>query len=169
MIFIRYIYLFLCVQTKAFSLLSPLESRKFLGKALDFQCFTGDSTKLLHEKYPQFEIYGVDTERKFVTIASKKYPSFHFSPMTREHNWSQFFKTKFNVIQVSDYENFLETFHNIYDLLEEDKGILYFHYHESDKKRVEYWLNNFDKEATVSFYPNIIHHDKKDNFFILLR
>ena len=103
-------------------------------------------------------------------IACKKYPSFHFSLMTRDKNWSNYFKTKFNVIQVSDYENFLETFHNMYELLEEEKGLLYFHYHEKDKDRIEYWLDNFHNEnGPFYFHPNIIHHDKTKNFFILLK
>lgn len=160
----------LLFQIKAFSLFNPNESRKQIGKALDFQCFTGESTKTLSEKYPQLEIYGVDTEKKFVDIACKKYPSFHFAPMTRDKNWSNYFKTKFNVIQVSDYENFLETFHNMYELLEEKKGLLYFHYHENDKDRIEYWLGNFQNEnGPFYFHPNIIHHDKTNNFFILLK
>lgn len=158
------------LQINAFSFSAPSESGKFVGKALDFQCFTGETTKVLSEKYPQFEIYGVDSERKFVDIACKKYPSFHFGLVKREKTWSQIFNTKFNVIQVSDYENFLETFHNMYDLLEEKKGLLYFHYHENDKDRIEYWLNNFQEEnGPFYFHPNIIHHDKKNNFFILLK
>ena len=92
------------------SLISPINSRNKIGKALDYQCFTGETTKILQDKYPRLETFGVDTQKEFIDIASKKYPDLKFSPVIFNNNWEEYFETKFNVIQVSDYQDFFETF-----------------------------------------------------------
>ena len=158
----------LLFQAEAFTLYRPNTATKIIGKALDFQCFTGDTTKYLYEKYPQMEIYGVDSNPKMVAIAHQKYPFFHFATIPKDAIISNLFQTKFDVIQVSDYQNFMETFHNMYDLLKEKNGLLYFYYHEKDKHRIQHWLDGFHNEGgQLYFQPNIIHHDKVNNFFIL--
>jgi hypothetical protein len=154
------------------TLLHPFFHTKKIGKALDYQCFTGETTKSLYEKFPQLDIYGVDYEKKFVHIASQKYPEFKFGVFPRGDSLEPFFSTKFNVIQVSDYDNFLETFHLMFDLLDENNGLIYFYYHENDKKRVRFWLSNLNKNLMTPNHTSnqmfrILHHDKKKNLFIV--
>ena len=153
------------------SLVPSINSRNKIGKALDFQCFTGETTKILHDKYPRLETFGVDRHEKFIDIASKKYPYLNFTPVICNNNWEEYFETKFNVIQVSDYQDFFETFFKMYDLLDEKNGILYFYYHHCDFDNMKSLLKSLYHEnmSKNKFYPNVIHHDEENRFFILLK
>lgn len=151
------------------SMIFPI--KKKIGKALDYQCFTGETTKILHDKYPRLETFGIDTHKKFIDIASKKYPDLKFSSVILNNNWEEYFETKFNVIQVSDYQDFFEIFFKMYDLLDEKKGILYFYYHHNDIDKIKTLFKSLYHEniSRDKFYLNIIHHDEENRFFILLK
>ena len=168
---INYFILFISFVVYGDSLIFPINSGKKIGKGLDYQCFTGETTKILHDKYPKLEIFGVDTHEKFTSIASKKYPYLKFGSFISNSNWEQYFQTKFNVIQVSDYQDFFETFFKMYDLLDEKNGILYFYYHHSDIDNMKSLLKSLYHQnmSKNKFYPNIIHHDEENKFFILLK
>ena len=92
------------------------------GLGLDINCNTGESIRELQKDFPHLTFIGTERDEKKVKIAREKYSEYHFLNMDIEKKDTPLVD-QFEIVQVSEYDNFWNMVEKSFSLLQED-GLL---------------------------------------------
>ncbi len=107
------------------------------GVGLDVNCWTGESTNNLQEKFPHLQFHGIDKNGTAIELARHRfqYPKFSVSDLEKTYE-EQKDRNIYQIIQISNYDNLKKILWNTYPLLHHD-GFIILHYKEKDRAYVE--------------------------------
>lgn len=108
------------------------------GVGLDVNCWTGESTHHLQEKFPHLQFHGIDKNGTAIELARHRfrYPKFSVSDLEKNRFEGQKDQNLFQLIQISNYENLEKILWNTYPLLHHD-GFIILHYKAKDRQYME--------------------------------
>ena len=89
------------------------------GLGLDINCNTGESIRELQKNFPHLTFIGTEKDEEKVKLARKKYIDYHFLNMDIEEKDVPLMD-QFEIIQVSDYDNFWKMMEKSFSLLPEE-------------------------------------------------
>lgn len=119
----------------------PLFHRKYNGFGIDINGKDGVSIKEIETHFPYTTFYGVDKDRKNVVKLQKEYPSYHFLYKNIENGDIRNLYKKFQVVQISEYNNLENMLRNTNKLLKKD-GVCILRYKEEDFLKIKKLLHS---------------------------
>ena len=154
------------VQNSLPPLVFNYESKLKNGLGLDINCRLGESTKELQKKFPDLVFVGTEKNQKFVDIARKRHANLNFIEIDIEKK-SEPLIDQFQIVQVSDYENFWEMVRKSYHLLDED-GLLIIKYKNKDLDQIHKILRkNKKKRIGNDLYEQVMLNEEENKILIL--
>lgn len=121
----------------------------FNGKGLDINCWTGESTKALQEKFPDIEWKGMDYRTTVINVANKRYSKMEFIKEDFEKTIPSS-KETFCLIQISKYKDLSLLMDRVWPLLEDD-GLLIVHFKKNDRPILKQKEARFDAKHFMIF------------------
>lgn len=137
------------------------------GLGLDINCNTGESIRELQKNFPHLTFIGTDKDEEKVKLARKKYIDYHFLNMDIEKKDVPLVD-QFEIIQVSEYENFWKMMEKSFSLLQND-GLLIMKYKQQDLVEIEKLLkiNKPKKRINEEIFERIYLSDEDNKVFFL--
>jgi hypothetical protein len=138
----------------------PLFNIKYNGYGLDINGKDGISIKEIENNFPYTTFYGVDNDRKKIIKLQKEYPSHNFLYKNIENGDIRNLYKKFQVIQISEYNNLENMLRNTNKLLQED-SVCILRYKEKDILKIKKIVQNSHyqpKQHYLGMNYDIIHH-----------
>ena len=137
------------------------------GLGLDINCKTGESIHELQKKFPHLTFIGTEKDEKKVRIAREKHSDYHFLNMDIEKKEVPLVD-QFEIIQISDYEDFWKIMEKSFSLLQDD-GLLIMKYKQKDLIEIKKILKmkKPKKKINEEIFERIYLSDKENEVFFL--
>lgn len=143
----------------------PLFHFKYNGYGLDINGKDGLSMKEIKRHFPETTFFGVDNNRRNVLKLQKDYPSFNFLYKDIENDDIHHLYKKFQVVQISEYNNIEKMLENTNKLLKED-GVCILRYKEKDFLKIKKLIvsnKNKSKQYFLGRNYDTMYHLPKNN------
>ena len=131
-----------------------LKCRDFDGCALDVNCKSGESTKVLSMKFPELKVFGIDGNKYLIELAKQKY-DFDFINIEFE-KYNSIREGSFRLVQVSDYLDIIISFSRALHVLEVGGLMMHKINSEKDKKKIKLFLEKNGEFLNYHFYDDIL-------------
>jgi len=137
------------------------------GLGLDINCNTGESIRELQKKFPHLTFIGTEKDEKKVKVAREKHSDYHFLYMDIERKDVPFVD-QFEIIQISDYDNFWKIMEKSFSLLQND-GLLIMKYKQQDLVEIEKLLKMKKPKKIIKeeIYERIYLSNEDNKVFFL--
>ena len=131
-----------------------LKTRKLDGCALDVNCKSGESTKILSMKFPELKMFGIDGNKYFIALAKEKY-DFDFVNIEFE-KYNGIREGSFRLVQVSDYNDIIISFSKAIHVLEIGGMLMHRINSKKDKQEIQDFLQKHASFINYHFYDGIL-------------
>ena len=137
-----------------FNMNAFLRTRKLDGCALDVNCKSGESTKILSMKFPELKMFGIDGNKYFIALAKEKY-DFDFVNIEFE-KYNGIREGSFRLVQVSDYLDIIISFSKAIHVLEDGGMLMHRINSKKDKQEIQDFLQKHASFINYHFYDGIL-------------
>ena len=137
------------------------------GLGLDINCNNGDSIVELQKKFPHLTFIGTERNEENLKKARKKVGEYNILHMDIEKKKTLLID-QFQIIQISDYDNFWNVIEKSFPLLEDD-GLLIMKYKKKDYLEIEKLLKMKKPKKVIDneLFERISLSKDEDAAFIL--
>lgn len=137
------------------------------GLGLDINCNTGESIRELQKNFPHLTFIGTEKDEEKVKLVREKYSDYHILNMDIEKKDVPLVD-QFEIIQVSEYDNFWNMMEKSFSLLQND-GLLIMKYKQKDLVEIEKLLkmNKPKKRINEEIFERIYLSDEDNKVFFL--